>query len=408
MMKRLERVLFWTTPVISVLMAVGVQAAEVSCLTCHDDQATEFRESAHAQAGMSCVDCHGGNPKAADEEAHMTDNFHRAGNKREIAEACAVCHSDVRKMNPYGLPTDQLERYKTSRHGEQLFGKDDQNVATCTDCHGVHDILKPDSSDSHVHPANIADTCGKCHANSDLMSQYRLPANVVAEYRKSYHAKMLFEKGDLSAPTCVTCHGNHGAMPPGTAEVGQVCGKCHGRIRELFDQSPHAELAREGLHGGCKACHGNHAIVEASVQLFTKVCEQCHSEGDKGLERRDALVSMIEQYQDSYTRAEQLVHDATVRGLATEEEQLMVQEIKTAVTQLEALQHTLQLDKLEPVAKRAAELTDVVEADIARMKRIELWKRLALVPMFAFLAIMAMLFAVKRLMLDMERKGKDE
>ena len=87
------------------------------------------------------MDCHGGDPKANDETAHATDNFKRPDNKRGIAELCASCHSDVRRMNPYGLPTDQLDRYKTSKHGEQLFEHNDQNVAGCTDCHGVHDIL---------------------------------------------------------------------------------------------------------------------------------------------------------------------------------------------------------------------------------------------------------------------------
>ncbi len=386
--------------------AVVSAAAQPSCLECHSDQAAEFTESAHAQAGLSCVDCHGGDPAIADEGAHATDDFRRPETKQAIAESCAACHSDVRRMNPYGLPTDQLARYKTSRHGEKLFGDGDQKVAGCTDCHGVHDILRPDSSQSRVHPKNIPAMCGSCHSDARLMRSYGLPANVVDEYHKSYHATMLFEQGDLSAPTCVTCHGNHGAMPPGTQEVGQVCGQCHARERDLFEKSPHAELAREGLHGGCKSCHGNHAIRKASVKLFDRACIECHSEGDEGLARRDALVAMIEEYQDSQQRAEKLLHEATIQGLETDEEQLLLQEISTAVTQLAALQHTLQIEELEPVAARAAAMTDRLETDVERMRWIERWKRLALVPIFSFLTIMALLFAVKRLLLDMERKRK--
>ena len=48
-------------------------------------------------------------------------------------------------------------------------------------------------------------------------------------------------RGDLSAPTCTTCHGNHGATPPGFASVANVCSTCHVFQAQLFDSSPHKE-----------------------------------------------------------------------------------------------------------------------------------------------------------------------
>ena len=36
-------------------------------------------------------------------------------------------------------------------------------VANCASCHGVHDIRAASDPRSHVHPANLAATCGKCH-----------------------------------------------------------------------------------------------------------------------------------------------------------------------------------------------------------------------------------------------------
>lgn len=378
------------------------QAADLSCLDCHNEQKAAFAPSAHAQAGLSCVDCHGGDPKATDETAHLTDDFKRPENKKAIAEFCASCHSDVRKMNPYGLPTDQLERYKTSKHGERLFEHKDEKVATCTDCHGVHDILTPDSPQSRTHPTNIPATCGRCHSDEKLMAQYNLPADVVTEYKTSYHAQMLYEKGDLSAPTCVTCHGNHGATPPGTVEVGQVCGKCHGRQRELFEKSPHLEAAQAGAFSECVSCHGNHAIQKTSIELFATACTQCHAEDPAQLARRDEIVGAIRDAKMAYEGAVQLVHDATVRGLATEDEQLLLQEVRTQVTQMEALQHTLTPDLLKPVSQRAEELVAVVRADIAHLEKVELWKRRALVPVWVFLVVMAGLFAVKRRQIEKE------
>ena len=267
--------------------------------------------------------------------------FRSPENKKAVSEFCARCHSDVKKMNPYGLPTDQLDRYKTSKHGERLWATGDKNVATCTDCHGVHDIAKVKSPQARTYPANIPATCGKCHSDEQLMSQYKIPADVVEKYKTSYHAHMVFEKGDLSAPTCVTCHGNHGAVPPGTREVGQVCGKCHVRQVELFNKSPHAPAAEAGAFSQCIACHGNHAIQKASVELFGTACLQCHAKDPKPLAVRDNIVKTLERAKGEYKRAEDRLQDATRRGLATEDEQLLLQEAKTQITQMEALQHLL-------------------------------------------------------------------
>lgn len=350
-----------------------------------------YSASVHKAAGMKCADCHAGDPKAPGTTAL---------DKRVIAELCARCHSDVRKMNPYGLPTDQLERYKTSKHGEQLFTKNDQKVAVCIDCHGVHDILKVKSPQSRTYPTNVPATCGRCHSDEKLMSQYKLTADVVAKYKTSYHAKLLLEKGDLSVPTCVTCHGNHGATPPGTAEVGQVCGKCHQRQRELFEKSPHAEAAGAGLFNECISCHGNHAIQKASVELFKTACIQCHEKDPKQLRRRDAVTGLIRTAQDDYDRASAQVKAATVRGFATDDDQLLLQEAKTEITQLQALQHTLALDQLKPVAQRADELLQQTRSDIAGMEKFEQWKRRALVPVWIFLGGMAVLFWKKRKQLE--------
>jgi hypothetical protein len=383
--------------------SVVVRADGISCLNCHTNELHQFSASVHGQAGLGCVDCHGGNPNATDEMAHATENFKRPDNKRAIAEMCASCHSDVRRMNPYGLPTDQLDRYKTSKHGEQLFEHNDQHVAVCTDCHGVHDILKVRAPQARTHPANIPQTCGRCHADEKLMAQYKLPADVVAQYKTSYHAHLLLDKNDLSAPTCVTCHGNHGATPPGTRQVGQVCGKCHGRQRELFEKSPHAELAAAGLFNECVSCHGNHGIQKASVELYAKACVQCHANDPKELGVRDAVASLIRGAQTDYDRAETRVHEATVRGLATDDEQLLLQEAKTQVTQLEALQHTLAPDQLGPVAKRSQEIVNQAQLDVAGLEQVERWKRLALTPIWVFLALMGVLFWLKRR--QVEKRG---
>jgi len=389
-----------------VLFAAGVaaRAADISCLKCHEKEKALFAPSAHAQAGLTCVDCHGGNAKDTEPTAHATEDFKKPDNKKAIAEMCAHCHGDVRRMNPYGLPTDQLERYKTSKHGEQLFEHNDQKVATCTDCHGAHDILKVRSPQARTYPANIPQTCGRCHSDAKLMAEYKLPSDVVDKYKTSYHAHLLLEKGDLSAPTCVTCHGYHGATPPGTKQVGEVCGKCHVRQAELFPKSPHAEAAEAGLFNECIACHGNHAIQKASVDLYSQACVRCHAKDAKPLALRDQLVGLLRKTSDEYERAQSRVQDATLHGLATEDEQLLLQEARTQLTQLEVLQHTLSPDELHPTALRAEDAVAEVLVGVNGLEKVERWKRNALAPIWGFLAVMALLFWAKRRQLERGRK----
>jgi hypothetical protein len=63
------------------------------------------------------------------------------------------------------------------------------------------------------------------------------------------------------------------------------------------------------------------------------------------------------------------VHDATVRGLATDDEQLLLQEAKTQVTQMEALQHLLALGSVEAVAARFEEIVKLTRGDVADLER---------------------------------------
>jgi hypothetical protein len=382
-------------------------AADATCIACHKDQATKHKTSVHGLGGMTCVECHGGDPTIPDETAHLTDDFKRPSDKTEIATLCASCHSDVKKMNPFGLPTDQLERFKTSKHGELLFGKGDKNVATCTDCHTAHDIHKSKAPNSATHPTRIADTCARCHSDAKLMAQYKIPTDQAEKYKTSHHAHLLYEKGDLSAPTCVTCHGNHGATPPGIVEVGQVCGKCHGRQRDLFAKSPHFEASKVGVFSECVSCHGNHAIKKASIELFEQACSTCHANDKNKLPMmtRDAIVRLLHEAKGSYERAEKLVHNATVRGLATDDEQLLLQEVKTQITQLEALQHTLAIDSMRPVATRASELVEATEQGIAQLESVETWKRRALLPIWLFLMAMAVIFWLKRRQIERQEKS---
>lgn len=271
-------------------------AASSSCISCHSSlsdnlhvAAETFAEDIHATKGLSCESCHGGDPKADDPSVAMSraHGFRGKPARREIPTFCARCHSDaalMRKFNP-SLRTDQLAQYRTSVHGKRLAAGDTK-VAVCTDCHSVHDIRPASSPVSTVHPLNVARTCGRCHSDAEYMKPYKLPTNQVAEYGASVHHEAMVVRGDLSAPTCTTCHGNHGAAPPGLASVQLVCSTCHVFQAQLFDRSPHQKPFAAMKLGACIACHSNHRIRHPSDTMLgtgkESICLNCHSEGDKG------------------------------------------------------------------------------------------------------------------------------
>ncbi|HUJ70742.1 MAG TPA: hypothetical protein VLZ30_00750, partial [Verrucomicrobiae bacterium] len=158
------------------------------------------------------------------------------------------------------------------------------------------------------------------------------------------------------------------------------------------------------LFNECVSCHGNHGIQKASVELFAKSCGQCHAKDPKQLQLRDDIAGLIQRAQNNYSNAVAVVHDATVRGLATDDEQLLLQEAKTQLTQLEAMQHLLAVDQLQPVVARADEAVHQTLTNVGQLEQVELWKRRALTPIWVFLAVMAGLFWAKRRQLEQGRK----
>jgi hypothetical protein len=228
----------------------------------------------HAAAGLGCESCHGGDPSPAhaqDALAAMDPKrgFVGAPDRLHIPEFCGRCHSDAAFMKQYDpkLRVDQLVEYRTSTHG-RLNAKGDPVPATCIDCHGAHGVRPVTSPDSPAYATNVPATCARCHADAKLMAPYGIPTTQYAEYRSSVHAAALLEQGDISAPACNDCHGNHGAAPPGLRSVAHVCGQCHGREAGLFGASFKKELFDAAGLQECTVCHDHHRIQHPTPELF--------------------------------------------------------------------------------------------------------------------------------------------
>src|SRR5215470_12879996 len=341
--------------------AAALAQQKNSCLDCHSAlpdplgvTQEQFSQDIHAQKGLACANCHGGDPTSDDPEKAMSKKAGWKGkiDRRQVPQLCAGCHSDpnyMRQFNP-SLRTDQFAEYKTSVHGKRL-ASGDTNVAVCTDCHSVHDIKPPSDARSTVNPVNVAPTCARCHADGEHMKSYKIPRNQFADYSKSVHHDALVVRGDSSAPTCSTCHGNHGATPPGTASVANVCSNCHVFQAQLFGSSPHqAAFASAGLPG-CVSCHSNHAISHPTDELVgtseKAVCTQCHTAGDEGYKAADQIHNPVVQLTAAITRADEILGKAESSGMEVSEAKLDLAQARDALTKARVAVHAADPSRLE-------------------------------------------------------------
>lgn len=128
------------------------QVEDNVCVRCHASEQMkaeyrqipdEWRKSWHYQNGVSCHDCHGGDPE--DELMAMTPErgFIGVPHDKDIPRFCGKCHIGI------------LDNYLESGHGMALeqkgFGP------TCVTCHGSHGIQK-----ANIEIINET-RCSMCH-----------------------------------------------------------------------------------------------------------------------------------------------------------------------------------------------------------------------------------------------------
>lgn len=113
-----------------------IQAAEtpeIVCVKCHaalpgklGEPVKLWRDSIHAENGIACNNCHGGDPKDTVNAMSPMRGFLGAPKETDIPAFCGRCHVGV------------LKNYQASPHGKAL-GK---GGPTCVTCHGNHLIVK--------------------------------------------------------------------------------------------------------------------------------------------------------------------------------------------------------------------------------------------------------------------------
>ncbi|MCX9009539.1 MAG: cytochrome c3 family protein [Candidatus Methanoperedens sp.] len=235
---------------ISISVTPVFAQQDVSCYHCHTQVVNQFRNNIHYQMGFNCADCHGGQeePNTSVISANvMSGNFIGKPTRDNITNICSKCH--VREASDY----------KQSIHWEQIK-KGHPEAATCTDCHGIHEIRAIKDPKSPSNHQNSPATCAKCHSNKEMMSAwyYGIKTDRMDTYKESFHWKAL-RNGYNVVATCADCHNNHITKSHNdptsstyTENLPKTCGKenCHQGTK--FDAKIAAGLVhdKESIHTG--------------------------------------------------------------------------------------------------------------------------------------------------------------
>ena len=210
------------------------------CQNCHNEQYQKVLDSVHQTAlaagntnAAVCTDCH--NPHT---QSRLTDK--QTGElllsaRIGIPQTCAKCHNSI------------YETYSKSVHGSALVQAGNEDVPTCIDCHGVHNISDPTSNTFRNSTPSL---CAKCHTDETIMNKYGISTNVLDTYVADFHGTTvkMFEENFPDQPTnkpvCTDCWRSR-LCDPMTLSWNcyqTIClGKCQG--------SPMRQTASSPIHG---------------------------------------------------------------------------------------------------------------------------------------------------------------
>ncbi len=333
-------------------LALLVLSKAAAAQSVEENARAAFRDDAHAGAGLTCESCHGGGPVRSGAAPHSASYAIR---RTAVAPMCARCHSDAAYMRRFApqLRIDQYAEYVTSTHGKRMAAGEER-VATCSDCHGAHGIRPVKDPRSPVAPGNTAKTCAACHADRGRMVAFGREPTAFPDWSASVHAAALLTRGDTSAPTCSTCHGSHGATPPGVDAVANVCSQCHAREAELFRASPKKAIFEAMGQAECLACHGNHRIEHPSDEWVglqqDAVCAKCHDESTGGAKTIVAVRQGLDRLSSQIAAADAVLGHAERAGMLVDEGRVALRQAADHRIQSRVLVHAFAVRPFDDMA----------------------------------------------------------
>lgn len=258
----------------------------VQCETCHAEETRSWTNGTHGKLALqgdpdapTCLTCH---DKHATGKMTWTTSSTFPGNEPTL---CGQCHGPGGKaavrIEKDG-ESNAVESFRTSVHGRGLLEAGLVVTASCSDCHGAHQVLPPSDPTSSVSHQNVASTCGTCHQG------------IADTFVKSVHGSGTPPEGK-TLPTCEECHTSHSIQrsEETTFQLSMMeqCGRCHSEQADTFFTSYHGKVTQLGRKGAatCYDCHGSHGVLPTSDPASTlspenavKTCAQCHPKAGPG------------------------------------------------------------------------------------------------------------------------------
>ncbi len=234
--------------------------------------------------------------------------------------------------------------------------------------------------------------------------------NQYEQWKKSVHGRAVLEKGDLSAATCNSCHGNHGALPPGVNSVANACGVCHGKIATLFAQTRMKHKFEDVGLPGCVTCHGMHDISKPSDNMLGMtdgaVCSRCHNPGNPrygatvaGADAAKKIRSGLDQLKEELELAEANIQEADRLGMPVSGPRFDLRQAFDSLTNARTLVHTFSPEPIQGALKEGLKVTaDVNEAAKRALREYTLrriWLGCSLIPILVVIGLL--LFCIRSL-----------
>jgi predicted CXXCH cytochrome family protein len=272
------------------------------------DQQTQYATSVHGQKLRAhdkkvadCTSCHTSHSilPASDTRSSV--------HPLNVPATCGHCHGDKDYMAGYGIPTDQLEKFKTSVHGVALLTNEDTGAPACNDCHGNHGATPPGVN-------SIAQVCGQCHVNN--MQYFTASRMGHAFVEEGYHG-------------CEECHGNHAIAKTSDRMVGNkegaVCVDCHiegdkgflaaGKIHASLDtlattydvavtrQAQVQKIGMDDVDIGFMLQEAHQSLIQSRTLVHTFDPEKVSTRTGEGLAKaREAIEMADRQVKDYHVR----------------------------------------------------------------------------------------------------------
>lgn len=236
----------------------------------HKSEHTEYGRSVHSRLQQN------GKPAAACQDCHTVDNnmatdFPPDDPRSTVypanqAKTCGRCHEGEAKT------------FHTSIHGN-LIDKGEVRAASCSDCHGKHNVQPIKDENFRLNRQHIAEICIKCHSG------------IVPDYESSAHG-IAFRAGNDKAPICSDCHSaiSHNKAPDSirdfSLQMVDKCSSCHEKQAPTYHETFHGQATAFGYKPAatCADCHTPHknlpednpaSSIHANHRVET--CSTCHT-----------------------------------------------------------------------------------------------------------------------------------